>query len=131
MSTKLPPEDRWVMGLAVATGLALLVIGVRFLSVPHQAANFFGIANPPGQFDLHHVIALRDLWLAAMLIGLAVWREWRSLALCMGLGAAVCLADSLIVLNSSGRGIAITSFDFRHLLRGSGDSRMAPQPTDR
>ncbi len=107
MKTKLRAEDRWVMALAIAAGLAMLVIGVRFLTVPHQAARFFGLSNPPGRFDLHHVVALRDLWLALMLIGLAALREWRALALCLGLGAIVCFADSAIVAWSSGSGGAI------------------------
>ena len=99
--------DRWVMSLAIAAGLALLVIGARFLTVPHQAARFFGLANPPGPFDLHYVVALRDLWLALLLIGLAVLREWRALTLCSGLGMVVCLADIGIVLASSGRTSAV------------------------
>lgn len=103
MTAKLRPADRWVMALAIATGLALLVIGIRFLTVPHQAARFFGLTNPPGQFDLHHVVALRDIWLALMLIGLAAFREWRALSLYLGLGALVCFADSVIVAASSGR----------------------------
>lgn len=96
-----------MQALAIAAGLALLVIGVRFFAVPHQAARFFGLATPPGQFDLHYVVALRDLWLALMLIGLAALREWRALSLSLGLGALVCFADAAIVASSSGRGSAI------------------------
>lgn len=102
-AVKLSPRDRWVMGLAIAAGLALAIIGIRFLAVPHQAARFFGIANPPRPFDLHYVVALRDLWLAAMLIALALLREWRALAICLGAGAVVCFGDALIVLASSAR----------------------------
>jgi hypothetical protein len=104
---KLRTSDRWVLGLAIAAGVALLLIGIRFLVVPHQAARFFGLANPPGPFDLHHIVALRDIWLALMLIGLALLREWRALALCLGLGAAVCLGDAAIVLASSARPSAV------------------------
>ena len=104
---KLRTADRWVLALAVAAGLALLVIGVRFLTVPHHAARFFGLSAPPGQFDLHYVVALRDVWLAVLLIGLAALREWRALSLFLGLGALVCFADSAIVAWSSGRGSAI------------------------
>lgn len=100
---KLSTSDRWIVGLAIAAGVALLVIGVRFLTVPHQAARFFGVSSPPRPFDLHLVVGLRDLWLAALLIGLALLREWRALALCLALGAAVCLGDALIVAKSSGR----------------------------
>ncbi len=106
---KMRPAERWVMGLAIAAGIALLVIGARFLTVPHQAARFFGIGPAPGLavFDLHYVIGLRDLWLAGLLIGLALLREWRALAMCLGLGAAVCLGDAMIVAGSSGRGSAV------------------------
>lgn len=104
---KLSRRERWVLGLAVAAGIALAVIGVRFLTVPHQAARFFGLSNPPGVHDLHHVVALRDLWLAALLVGLAVMRQWRGLALALGLGALVCWADAAIVAGSSGRTEAI------------------------
>ena len=105
--TKLRAADRWLIGLSTAAGVALLVIGIRFLVVPHQAARFFGISAPPGPFDLHQVIALRDIWLAMLIIGLAGFREWRALGLCLGLGAVVCLGDAVIVFWSSGRGSAM------------------------
>ena len=52
-------------------------------------------------------MALRDIWLALALIGLALLREWRALALLLGLGAIVCFADSAIAAASSGRAISI------------------------
>lgn len=104
---KLRAADRWIMALAIAAGLALALIGIRFLTVPHQAARFFGLPAPPGQFDLHHVVALRDLWLALILIGLAAMREWRALSLCLGLGSLVCFGDSAIVAYSSGRAASV------------------------
>lgn len=104
---KLRAADRWVIGLAIAAGLVLLLIGIRFLVVPQHAAHFFGIANPPRPFDLHHVVALRDVWLALILIGLALLRSWRELALCLALGSAICLGDAVIVAMSSGRTSAI------------------------
>lgn len=100
-------SDYWLLGLAVACGVVLLVIGIRFLVVPRQAARFFGIDNPSGPLDMHLVVSLRDLWLAALLIGLALLREWRALAMCLGLGAVVCLGDAAIVARSSGRVAAI------------------------
>ncbi len=111
---KLRAPERWLIALSVAAGLALLVIGIRFLTVPHQASRFFGIGFPPGPFDLHHVIGLRDLWLALLLIGLALLQEWRALALCLGLGVLVCGGDALIVMQSSGRLDAIAF----HLVSG-------------
>ncbi len=107
MSAKLGVRERWVMGLAIAAGVALLVIGIRFLVVPEQAARFFGLSRPPGAFDLHHVVALRDLWLALILMALAALREWRALAICLALGALVCFGDSVIVASSSGNPAAI------------------------
>ncbi len=107
MTGKWRAADRWVAGLGMAAGVALGVIGVRFLIVPQHAANFFGLTNPPGRFDLHLMVALRDLWLAGMLVALAVMREWRPLAICLGLGAAVCLGDAAIVAGSSGRTSAV------------------------
>ena len=99
---KLTSNERRALGVAVAAGLALFVIGVRFSLVPHQAARFFGISTPPGPFDLHQVIALRDLWIALLMIALAMLREWRALAICMGLGVLVCFGDAMIVGRSSG-----------------------------
>ena len=107
MSSKLRAADRWVIGLAFAAGIALFLIGVRFLLMPQPAARFFGLADPPGPHDLHYVVGLRDLWLALILIGLAALREWRSLALALALGSLVCLADAVIVAQSSGRAAAL------------------------
>ena len=107
MGAKLKPAARWILGLALAVGLAMLVIGFRFLSVPQQAARFFGIGSPPGPFDLHYVVALRDLWVGFLLAGLVGLREWRALALCLGLGSLVCLGDAIIVASSSGSTAAI------------------------
>lgn len=114
MTIKLNGRERWVMGLAIAAGVALLVIGIRFLVVPDHAARFFGLSRPPGVFDLHHVVALRDLWLALILMSLAALREWRSLAICLALGALVCFGDSAIVASSSGNPAAIAF----HLVSG-------------
>lgn len=107
MIPKLRAPERWLIALSAAAGIALLAIGIRFMTVPHQAARFFGIATPAGPFDLHRVVALRDVWLALLLIVLALMREWRALSLCLGLGALVCIGDSLIVMQSSGRAGAV------------------------
>lgn len=105
--SKLSPARRWAIGLAVAAGVVLAVIGARFLHVPNHAARTFGLSNPPGPFDLHRIVGVRDLWLAGLLIGLVLLRQWRGLALCLGLGALVCFADAAIVAGSSGAGWAI------------------------
>jgi len=99
----------WIQALSVLTGLVLLVIGVRFLLVPSQAARFFGTAPPaPGTSRaLYYVIGLRDIWLALIVIGLAWVRDWRGLALWLGLGAAVCFGDAAIVTHATGKVQAI------------------------
>lgn len=101
------PNGGLIKALAVLTGLALFAIGVRFIIDPPRAAQFFGIGRAGGLFDLHYVVGLRDLWLGGLLIGLAVMAQWRALALMLGLGALVCLGDSVIAATSSGRGLSI------------------------
>lgn len=93
--------------MAAVTGLALFAIGVRFIVLPDDAARFFGIGKPPGPHDLHYVVALRDLWLGGLLMGLAWLREWRALALGLALGALVCFADATIAAGSSGRWVSV------------------------
>ena len=92
-----------LVAISLVAGAALLIIGARLLLVPQSAARFFGIAPPSASFELHYVVALRDLWLAILVIGLAVWKAWRGLALWFGLGALVCLGDGSITAASSGR----------------------------
>ena len=91
--------------LAALTGVVLLVIGIRFLIVPHQASRFFGItaAVAPGSADLHYVIGFRDIWLAAIVIVLSALKDWRGLAIWMGLGALVCMGDAAIAAQSSAK----------------------------
>ena len=93
---------RWLQGLAIAAGLALALIGVRFALVPRSAARFFGIDTPAGApAHLHYVIAPRDIWLGLIIIALALWRDWRGLALWLGLGAIVCFADAFIIAHAT------------------------------
>ena len=105
-----PPKRRArraVRVLAVLTGLALTIIGIRFLTMPGPAAKFFG-AGPGGYpTALHHVIGLRDIWLGLLAVALAVLNEWRALALWLALGALVCFADSAIAWSATGRATSI------------------------
>jgi hypothetical protein len=89
------------------TGLVLLVIGVRFLLVPHQAARFFGVASGAASADLHYVVGVRDIWLAAVIVILAALSDWRGLAIWLGLGVFVCVADAAIVAHSTGKATAV------------------------
>jgi hypothetical protein len=89
------------------TGVVLLIIGIRFLLAPHQAARFFGIAPGAGSADLHYVIGVRDIWLAAIIIILAALSDWRGLAIWLGLGVFVCIADAATAAHSSGKALAV------------------------
>ena len=93
--------------LAALTGAVLLIIGVRFLLVPHQAARFFGIAPGVGSADLHYAIGVRDIWLACIIIILAALSDWRGLTIWLGLGVFVCLTDAAIAAHSSGKATSV------------------------
>lgn len=101
------PHRRLLRILAASTGVILLIIGIRFLLVPHQAARFFGIAPGPGSAELHYVIGVRDIWLAVIVIILATLADWRGLAIWLGLGVLVCVADAAIAAHSSGKALAV------------------------
>lgn len=94
-------RQRWLQGLAIAAGVALALIGVRFALVPRSAARFFGIDMPASPAHLHYVIALRDIWLGLLLIVFALLRDWRSMALWLTFGAAVCFTDAVVVANAT------------------------------
>jgi hypothetical protein len=94
-------RHRWLQWLAIAAGLALMLIGVRFGLVPRSAARFFGIDTPAAPAHLHYVIAVRDIWLGLLIVAFALWRDWRALALWLGFGAVVCFADALIVAHAT------------------------------
>ena len=102
------PGVRRIGWTAVIAGAVLIAIGIRFLVVPESAARTFGLPKELRGHELHHIVALRNIWLGAMAIGFATLREWRALALWFGLGAAVCFADSLIVAGSNGKVWAVT-----------------------
>jgi hypothetical protein len=91
--------------LAALTAVVLLVIGFRFLLVPHQASRFFGLApsTTSESLDLHYVVGLRDIWLAAILAVLTALQDWRGLAIWLGFGVLVCAGDAVIVGYSSGK----------------------------
>ena len=84
-------------------GALLVVIGIRFFLIPEQAARIFGIRTAGSGFELHNVIAARDVWLGLLAIGLAWLKEWRALALWFALGFFVCLADAAVVVSSGGK----------------------------
>lgn len=104
-----PPhaKHRHLLWLGVLAGAVLAVIGARFLIVPDQAARTFGLGREIVGQELYHVIGLRDLWLGALAVLLALLREWRALALWLALGALVCLGDAAIVARSTAKWRAI------------------------
>lgn len=94
-------------GIAIAGGLLLFVIGIRFLVVPDGAARTFGLARDITGYELHYVIGLRDLWLGALAVALAWLKEWKALALWFAFAALVCFSDATIATQSSGRTAAV------------------------
>jgi hypothetical protein len=100
-------STRHLRTLAIVAGALLFLIGVRFLLVPESAARTFGLARGAGLGELAAIVGLRDLWLGALAVLLAVLCEWRALSLWLLLGAGVCLADAAIAGGSSGKALAI------------------------
>lgn len=101
-------RNRRIALLAILAGFLLALIGFRFLIVPDSAVKTFGLPPSATGHQLHHIIGLRDLWLAALALALAVLSEWRALALWLFLGVLVCWGDALIVAISGGHPLAIT-----------------------
>lgn len=99
--------QRVVMILGTLTGLVLFAIGVRFLVLPEAAARFFGIDPAAPVPALHHVIAVRDLWLGGLAVAFAMLREWRALGLWLAMAVVVCFADAWIAASSSGRVLSV------------------------
>ena len=93
--------------LAFGTGVVLSLIGVRFLLQPEAAATFFGIDRRAPGFAPHAAIALRDLWLGLLMIAFALLKDWRAVALWLGLATLVCLGDAAIAITSSGRWVSV------------------------
>ena len=97
----------FVLWLAVATGVVLSLIGVRFLLQPEPAATFFGIDRRNPGLAPHAAIALRDLWLGLLIIAFAALKDWRAVALWLGLATLVCFGDAAIAATSSGRWVSV------------------------
>lgn len=102
-----PRRDRRIVGLAMFAGVLLSIIGIRFFLVPDSAARTFGLLPRPNGFQLHAVIALRDVWLGLLAIGFAWLQEWRALALWLVLGALVCFGDAGIVVAANGKPLPV------------------------
>ena len=94
---------RWFVIICLLGGVLLTVIGVRYFLVPEQAARTFGVPGRPAGYELHTIIALRNVWLGLLAVGLALLRQWTALALWFAMGAIVCFGDAAIAANSIGR----------------------------
>jgi hypothetical protein len=94
---------RWLLGICMAGGVLLAVIGARYLLVPEQAALTFGVPRRPAGNELYYIIGLRNLWLGLLAVAFAALRQWRALALWFAMGTIVCFADAAIAASSTGR----------------------------
>lgn len=103
MGDPVPNRARIVRVAALAAGVLLAVIGVRFLFWPLEAQKTFGLGKGDVGTDLHSIIGLRDLWLAGLVLALAWGREQRALFWWFAFAAAVCFADAAIVAAALGR----------------------------
>ena len=103
MPSPAKPRATVILTLAVLGGALLSVIGIRYLLVPESAARSFGVPARPVGYELYYIIGLRNLWLGALAMGLAVLRQWRGLALWFALAVMVCFADALIAATATGK----------------------------
>ena len=94
--------ERLVLASCVVGGALLTIIGIRYFIVPESAAYTFGLAEPPTGYEMHYIIALRNVWLGLLAIAFVLFRQWSALALWFGLGVFVCFADAAIAASSSG-----------------------------
>lgn len=99
----MPNTTHSLRALTIIGGGLMAIIGVRFYVISEHAARVFGIGPQGSGFELHHVIAARDIWLGLLAIGLAVLRQWTALTLWFGLAVLVCLSDAYVVIGSGGK----------------------------
>jgi hypothetical protein len=96
-------RQRWIIGVCLAGGALLAVIGIRYLLVPESAARTFGVPARPVGHELYYIIGLRNLWLGLLAVGLALLHQWRALLLWFAMATIVCFADAVIAATSTGR----------------------------
>lgn len=100
-------EGVHVLWLAGLVGVILIVIGIRFLVVPQEAAETFGLGRTAEGPFLHYVVGLRDLWLGGLAVAFALLRDMRALSLWLVTGSLVCFSDAVLVSAHGGPGLAI------------------------
>ncbi|MCD2424641.1 DUF4267 domain-containing protein [Niabella pedocola] len=85
------------------TGLGLLFIGARFLLDPLVALRDYGIrVNTGGDFSLHTIKGIRDLFSGLLIVLLVCTGQRRALGISLLAATVVPLGDLLIVWNKSG-----------------------------
>jgi hypothetical protein len=89
--------------VAIGAGGLLILIGLRFLFAPETATRGFGLPRGYTGDALAHMVGLRDVWLGALALALAWLKEWRALALWLGMGALICWADAALVIAAGGK----------------------------
>ena len=75
--------ERLVLASCVVGGTLLTIIGIRYFIVPESAAYTFGLAEPPTGYEMHYIIALRNVWLGLLAIAFVLFRQWYALAPCL------------------------------------------------
>jgi uncharacterized protein DUF4267 len=96
-------RERLLLMIFLLGGLLLTAIGIRYVLVPESAARTFGVPGRPAGYELHYIIALRNVWLGLLAVGFALLRQWSALALWFAIGAIVCFGDAAIAASSIGR----------------------------
>jgi Domain of unknown function (DUF4267) len=94
--------ERLVLASCAVGGTLLTIIGIRYFIIPESAAYTFGLAEPPTGYEMHYIIALRNVWLGLLAIAFVLFRQLYALALWFGVGVFVCFADAAIAASSSG-----------------------------
>jgi hypothetical protein len=98
-----PPHDRFVLRWGLFAGALLIFIAIRFVLHPEGAMRTFGLPRKLAGYELHHVIAYRDVWLGALALVFALLKDWRALAVWFAVGSLVCFADAALVAAAGGR----------------------------
>jgi hypothetical protein len=112
-------RERRLLVLCALVGMTLVVIGIRFHLAPERARAFFGLPAAEALSGLHSVVAIRDIWVGLLAIALAALREWRALAIWLGLGVLVCFSDAALVATSGGKVPAIAFHTVSGLVCGA------------
>lgn len=82
-------------------GLGLIFIGIRFLAAPQTGEGGFGLNfSENADYSFHYIKGIRDLFCGTLILALSLWKRKAELALTLGLGAMIPLADFLIILNA-------------------------------